>query len=422
MAHEIRKYTASSTRLLAYVLEQPALVQAVRELDGASLGKLIEHIGLEDAGELIALTSLEQLEQVLDDDLWRASQLAEDERFDPRRFATWLAVMLELGDDFTVRRLCALPRDLLTLAVHRLVLVVDMDALISEQPDDGTQKALDSALHEEWEEFRVLARDSDAWEALWQALTALDQDHHELLRDVLERCAALDAEIVEEHGGLFEAIRATDVLDDDVSEDRKSRRSALGYVAPADARSFLALAAQRNPSQVRDPMTKAYFRGLSTHAPFRTSDEPRVRSKASLATATADVPALIALMQEAEVLGPRGSMPALPARSSNSTRTPRALFEAAMEALRDTNPRVFDERREELSYLANVLLAGLPERKLRPVEALHLAIVHCSRGLQRELKARRAKVDRASATHLLLEIPADVLFRIGSAPPSRRTQ
>jgi hypothetical protein len=405
------------------VLEQPALVQAVRELDGASLGKLIEHIGLEDAGELIALTSLEQLEHVLDDDVWRASQLAEDEHFDPRRFATWLSVMLELGDDFTVRRLCALPRDLLTLAVHRLVLVVDMDALISELPDDATQKALDSALHEEWEEFRVLARDSDAWEALWQALIALDQDHHELLRDVLERCAALDAEIVEDHGGLFEAIRAADVLDDDVAEARKSRRGALGFVAPADARSFLALAAQRAQSLERDPMTKAYFRGLSTHAPSRTSDEPKKRSKATgLATATADVPALIALMQEAEVLGPRESTPALAVRSSNSTRAPRALFEAAMEGLRDTSPRVFDERREELSYLANVLLAGLPDRQLRPVDALHLAIDHCSRGLQRELKARRTKVDRAFATLLLLEVPADVLFRIGSGPPSARAQ
>jgi len=418
MATEIRKPASTSTRFLAYVLEQPALVHAVRALDGASLGKLIQHIGLEDAGELIALASLEQLEQVLDQDLWRAANLSEDEHFDPRRFATWLAVMLDVGDDFAVRRVSALPRDLLTLAVHRLVLVVDMDALASEQPDDATEKALESALHEEWEEFRLIARDYDAWDPLWQVLVALDREHHELLRSLLERCAALDAEIVEEHGGLFEALGAADVLDDDVAEERKSRRGELGYVAPADARSFLALAAKPGQSHERDPMTKAYFRGLRAQERVFVDEPPsRVSQASGLAAMPADLPALVALMQEAEVFGPHDhglAAAALPARSSRAPRAPRALFEAAMEELRERHVAVFDERREELSYLTNVLLAGTPDRELRPVEALELAIEHCSRGLQRELKT---KASRAAAVQVLLRVPADVLFRVGFASP-----
>lgn len=399
MANDIRKHSspsASSSRLITYVLEQPALVQAVRALDGGSLGKLIQHVGLEDAGELIALTSHEQLEQVLDQDLWRAANLSEDEHFDPKRFATWLAVMLNIGDAFAVRRVCALPRDLLTLAVHRLVFVIDMDALMSDPPDDATEKALDSALHEEWEEFRLIARDHDAWDSLWQVLIALDQEHHDLLRSLLERCADLDAEIVEDHGGLFEALSATDVLDDDVAEERKSRRGALGFVAPADARSFLALAAKPEPPRERDPMTKAYFRGLRQEA-----------------QAPADLSALVALLRELGVHDERPAAAALP--TGDARRSARALFEAAMEQLRDTHVAVFDQRREELSYLTNVLLAGTPDRELRPLEALELALDHCSRGLQREL-TRGSSV--AAAVRVLLRVPADVLFRIGYVPGS----
>jgi hypothetical protein len=388
--------SSSSSRLLSYVLDQPALVHAVRALDGGSLGKLIQHVGLEDAGELIALVSHEQLEQVLDQDLWRAASLSGDEHFDPKRFATWLAVMLNVGEDFTVRRLCALPRDLLTLAVHRLVFVIDMDALMSDPPDEATEKALDSALHEEWEEFGLIARDSDGWDSLWQVLVALDQEHHELLRSLLERCAGLDAEIVEDHGGLFEALRTTDVLDDDVAEERMVRRAALGYVTPADARSFLALAAKPAPSRERDPMTKAYFRGLQ-------------REEHS----TADVSALIALLQQLGVQEERTRVAKLPAGAGDATGSMRALFEAAMEELRDTHVAVFDERREELSYLTNVLLAGTSERELRPIEALDLVLDHCSRGLQREVESRPSL---AAAKRVLLRVPADVLFRIGYAP------
>jgi hypothetical protein len=380
--------------MLTYVLDQPALVHAVRTLDGGSLGKLIQHVGLEDAGELISLASSEQLEQVLDQDLWRAANLSDDEHFDPKRFATWLAVMLDVGEEFAVRRVCALPRDLLTLAVHRLVFVFDIDALMSDPPDELTEKALDSALHEEWEEFRLIARDSDAWDSLWQVLVALDQEHHALLRSLLERCADLDAEIVEEHGGLFEALSATDVLDDDVAEDRKSRRGALGYVAPADARAFLTLAAKPAPPRQRDPMTKAYFRGL------RIEQQP-----------TADVSALVALVRELGAHDERPTTTALP--TGEAPRVSRQLFEAAMEELRDTHLAVFDERREELSYLTNVLLAGTPDRELRPFEALQLVLEHCSRGLQREL---HGKSGLTAAAEVLLRVPADVLFRLGYTP------
>src|SRR3954470_7072523 len=117
-----RQQVPASTQLLMRILERPGLAAAVRELPGAVLGKLIDRIGLEDAGDLVALATTAQLERVFDDDLWRAEKAGDDETFRPERFALWLRVMLEAGESFLVQRLCELPQDLVALAVHRLVL------------------------------------------------------------------------------------------------------------------------------------------------------------------------------------------------------------------------------------------------------------------------------------------------------------
>jgi hypothetical protein len=85
-----RLHDSTSTALLTRILERPGVVAAARELPGAVLGKLVERIGLEDAGELVALASTAQLERVFDDDLWRADRVGGGETFRPERFALWL--------------------------------------------------------------------------------------------------------------------------------------------------------------------------------------------------------------------------------------------------------------------------------------------------------------------------------------------
>ena len=83
----------SAGRLLRHVLERPELVREVRELRPAELGKLIDFVGLEGAGELVALATTEQLERVFDEDLWTSERAGEDPHFDSKRFATWLEVI-----------------------------------------------------------------------------------------------------------------------------------------------------------------------------------------------------------------------------------------------------------------------------------------------------------------------------------------
>ena len=186
MANLERYRTPSATRLLHHVLESPALVAAVRELPPALLGKLVDAVGLESAGELVALATTSQLERVFDEDLWREDAVGDDPRFEPARFALWLEILFEAGEAAVVTRLCELPLDFLILAVGRLVLVVDIDRLGVELSEDAedlelVEKALDSSLCEEWEEFRLIARDQQAFGTIVTALFALDREHHERL-------------------------------------------------------------------------------------------------------------------------------------------------------------------------------------------------------------------------------------------------
>ena len=289
----------------------------MRELPGAVLGKLIERIGLEDAGELVALATTAQLERVFDDDLWRAERAGGDETFRPERFALWLRVMLDAGEELLVQRLCELPQELLALAVHRLVLVLDMDVLAEQlapgdEEAEALERALETSLVEEWEEFRLIARDPDVWDDVWGALLSLDRDHHDRLRAILEACCAMSTEYISGQGGLFQVLTAEEMLDSDVAAARDDRRVAEGFISPADARAFLALARRGGGSDARDPITRAYFRGLAPNeaeaeAEARTDEAPKPAERrnrdAALAT-DADVRDLAALLREAEVIAP----------------------------------------------------------------------------------------------------------------------
>jgi len=425
--------TASTAQLLMRILDQPELVAAVRELPAAVLGTLIDRVGLEDAGELVALASTEQLQGLFDQDLWRATAPGEDEQFRPERFALWLEIMSEGGEGFLIEQLCALPRELVTLAVHRLVLVVDTDALWREvtEPSEELQRlerALDMPLFEEWEEFRLLARDPMHWDTVWAALLALDRDHHDVLREILEKCCALSSEYIEGQGGLYEVLTSEEMLESDVAGEREDRRAAQGFIAPADARSFLELARRGEQLETRDPITNAYFRAWANAKPARPAESTTRAIGTEQARPLADISKLVQLLEDAAVVGPTRQQPLAalaPGPGAAKERAGRArvdrpplaavertvlILQEVLDELRHEKPRLFSERIEELHYLANVLIAGSSGRRPRPVEAFEQAIAACNTGLERALGADRTL---ARAVALVETTPADQLFRRG---------
>jgi hypothetical protein len=414
-----RPQVPTSTNLLIRILDRPGLVAAVRDLPGAVLGKLIDRIGLEDAGELVALATTEQLERVFDDDLWRARRAGGDETFQPERFALWLRVMLEAGDDAVVRRLCELPEDLVALAVHRLVLVLDID-VVEEQLRPGDEEAeqlahaLDDSAFEEWEEFRLIAREPDAWEDVWNALVLLDRDHHDRLRAILESCCEMSTEYISGQGGLFQVLTADEMLESDVAAARDDRRVAEGFISPADARAFLELARRGNGGDARDPITRAYFRALSQPATVSAAGAPRTRETTA---APADARDLADILREAEVIAPPvqslGALPAMEGAKPEQTHLVAPLFEQAMKDLRERDPERFDARVREVGYLVNVWIAGGAHegRRPRPTEAMEVVLKTCEAGMRARLGSTDVTPQQACA--LLEETSADLLFRAG---------
>lgn len=378
----------SSGQLLKRLLDAPHLAERVQALPAPVLGRLINEVGLADAGELVALATTEQLAEIFDHDLWRSPAPGVDERFDSGRFLLWLEVMAEAGERFVAARLAELPQDLLTLAVHRHVLVLSLADLERELAGDDdafdAQKAFESCLTEELDDYQLIWRGGEGWDRLLAALLALDEEHHGLVVRLLERCAALSSGQLDDQGGLYDVLSSERMLEEDVAGAREERRAEAGFVAPSAARAFLRLASgpanAETPFTEHDPLTRAYFRRLGN-----------ATDKAAPPRASA------------------GRL--LPGMGATSAEP---LLIQALRVLSQDAPATFTRRAEELSYLANVFLAGgqLGGRRLRPIEAVELALQAADAGL-RHSSAQPANL--AAAVRTLRRYPCDGLLRLAFA-------
>lgn len=407
--------------LLTRILDQPNLVAAIEALPAPALGKLINHVGLEDAGEIVALATTDQIRRIFDDDLWRSERPGKDEAFDADRFALWLEVMLEAGEEFAANRLADLPEDLVTLALGKQVLVINIEemavAMSNRQSDDDAmlEKALESCLGEEIGEYRIISRRHEGWDAILSLLLALDRDHHDYLTRVLDRCCYAAAEYIEENGGLYDVLTSEEMLEADAAAEREDRRAEEGYIPPSSAASFLALAritglAEIIRSTERDPVTKAYFRGLRTQ-----SSAPTMRGKAKGGEPAVD-PAgareaarMLELLRDAEVLPKAQTMALLASPQEGDKGEAEGMLGQAMRRLAARPAGDHARRMEELAFLANVLTAGcsIEGRAMRPAEAARAAVAVCDLGLDHLVEREAKTVDGALAEG------ADKLFRVG---------
>lgn len=400
--------TLSSRDLLSRVLAEPHLVEAVRALPPRELGTLVRQIGLEDAGEIVALATPEQLLHVLDEDVWKSDAPGQDEALDDERFAVWLEVLLEAGDRAVADKLAELPDDLVMHGLFRQVLVLDMDALgqelaeLDEEEVDQIEKNLDGCLSHEFEGYRVISRRHDGWDSVLGVLVALDTHHHATLSRILDRLAHASRSLIDDEGGLVEALSDAEMLASDAAADRADRRAAGGFVAPSDARSFLALALKLPPEHVladeqSDPVTRAYFRELDKTPP-----------QVSPASTAAAAP-LLALIEKSAPSAPAPKL--LPSKSADPAIS---HFVAALNDLAERDPALHGRRLDELAFLVNVLIAGESKdgRALRPIEAVERAVGACAAGLAHVVSANKRK--KADPADVLAKVSADRLFRIGT--------
>jgi len=387
--------------LLSQLLEDPELAPALRALPAPALRQVILRVGLEDAGELVAVSTLEQLREVFDEDLWRSARPGEDEAFDAARFAVWLEVLLEGGEAFVADRLAELSEDFLVFAVSRLVRVLDVAVLTAWATDPREGDLLDNVVEtqpcQELDEYLIVSRTEWGWGAVLTTLLAIDERHPDLLRAVLGRCATATHDEVRSAGELHTALRGEELLLEDARAEREERRAERGYVSPADARAFLALARTAPEGPEEDPITRAHFRELKAVVAAGRAAAP--------AAALSPPPPLRQLLAEAGV----------EAEAPETAPAPGSLFRRTLAELHERDPRAHQRLVEELAYLANVLIAGdtSAAHSWRPVEAAERALELCDEGL-RAIADRRGS-DPATAQEVLLGWGAVGVFRVAWA-------
>lgn len=411
-------------RLLARLIDSPDLVHAVRALDQEVFSALVRKIGLEDAGEIVALATTEQLVAAFDEDLFSNTRPGEREVFNSERFVIWLEVLLEAGEEVAAGRFAELSEEFVVQALSSIVLVLDHDALLASMSQGGedaayADKALESCLSEELDGYLLISRSVGGWDAALSLVLALDRDHRAFLVRILDRCADMASGYIDDLDKLATVLSAEDSLAEDVEAEREERRAGRGYVEPRAARSFLSLARMPLPTNARtverDPVTLAYFR-----------DVLKSTSPAVTDAARASAPRLRGLLSGVTgIIDPAPPAPAAPASDKTLLSERQLPLIGAMQYLSDSQPRTFSQRMEEIAYLANVLIAGAGTEyeRFRSAEAAEAVLATVAFGAElvaQELRpadqrSSDARAAPAELCHVLETYSADLLFRKASS-------
>jgi uncharacterized protein DUF6178 len=328
-------------------LDKTELARVVPQLAPEALHGQIRRAGLENCLDLVEAASDEQLTAIFDLDLWAASEAGSDEQFDADRFGEWIESLVERDAATAARVVARLDRSLVVTGLSRHVRVIDPGVLEPTAPSDDEpwESGLfaPTGLKAEIGGYIVHARRTEAWDAVVSLLIELSAGRPDCFHAVMRGCRRL-SNAGREQDGLDDLLDAPEQLLHDVALERGDRRVERGFVTPADARAYLALARRPgSPARGETPIVMATRRLLP--APARGVTDARYPDRRE----TAGLPSL-------------------------------------MEYLRDEHPDRCFTRERELALLANTLVAGcrLQSQAFTPEQAAQAVMATCSLGLLRQ--------------------------------------
>lgn len=360
-----------SNALLRELLREPELDALVRKLRGPDWKAVVRQVGLEDSSELLALSTPEQLIELIDETLWTDGT---SERFDVERFATLLEVLHDSTSQTLAEKVASLPEEFLTMALGQLVSVWPTELLrqLAETDESGVlDKRLDSHAFEEFDEFTLLSPSGLAWDPLVSLFTTWSDSQPELMSRLLGRLSLAHINGIAEVDELVNVLDELAEFEEDAKAEREERRARSGYVSGSDARAFLRLPPATTPGP-RDAISTAYFRRLhSEPAPLpadnRLIELLRRRARAETGDRERKLSAGSGLLQLALEDLARDA----PARHAEALEELAFLTNVVMVALADTQPDdtappVAEAMR---SVAASIEAAALGEVSLNPEES-----------------------------------------------------
>jgi hypothetical protein len=409
----------SPSALLARLINAPDLVEQVRALPNPVFAAVVRRLGVEDAGELVAMATTEQLVAAFDEDLFVNDKAGGREQFSVTRFIAWLEVILEAGDEAAANRVTELSQDFVVHALSSIMLVFDVDSLAerlrsSDPAAEAADRALENTYAEQIDQYLLVSRVETGWDAAFALVVALDRMHRDILVQILDRCVAVASGYMDDLAALSDVLSSVESLADDIEGDRQARRARLGYVDPLDAKSFLALARvapgeQSDPE--RDAISRDYIREIREVRD--ATDQP---TAVPLALDRGESASLRQQLMNAGM-----DVQTAPLLSDEDSVDEAQPIVVALQSLANDSPTCFDERMRELAYLANVMLAGatLDGKRLRPADASNASLQTVAFGATLVACEQNPGIDVrvVSASELqavLREYSADRLFRKAS--------
>jgi hypothetical protein len=409
----------SKQQLLQTLIDSPALPGFVRNLQTPVLKRLIEHVGLHDAGDLIALTTPEQMRDLFEVSLWESLTPGQAERLRPEKFLEWLDVMLEVSPAFAAQRLIELGDDFVVINFAPLLEVIDATVTMEHQEEGSCLCGLcmlvaRDASFELIGEHIVVGIHDDEWDAIRTTLVELEGEDAAFLYRVLSRIST--APTVRRFPGSGATSDAADTLLDDETYEREQRRERSGFVTPQIAAVFLKTTRQTARADLvaqreYDTITQRYFEQLAAAASAPTEpDEPAEEIEPDEPVASAvQMRALEEALVQAEVIGGQTMLLAGPQNS----KEPTLELQLRLDQLQLTQPDLFAARLSELIYLANVLMAGswYQGGRFTESEAARAALSCANLGLDAVLAA----AVRSEAADDILAAPPGIvrLFQVG---------
>lgn len=312
------------------------LARAVQQLPPEELHRLIKTRGLLASGDLIAVATPQQLQRVLDLDLWRPARPGMDPVLDPNRFAEWVEMLVESDAATALQTLANMDDSLVTAAIAQHVRVFDRASVPDVNPADCEVGG-----------YVVEARRGDTWSTIVRLLQCLANEGPGYFHRVMRGCVSL-SNSTPEVDGLHDLLTDSEQRMFDLATARAERQEQQGYVTAADARAFLQAARELrlggHTAPSTSPVAQAYFRAIEWTAP-------------------------------PEPVG------------GDLTTRPQSQLAAPGAASRFARLRTFMEfgaGTEELAFLANAIAAGcaVQMRPLTPLEASEAAAAVCNLGLE----------------------------------------
>src|SRR5262249_53333745 len=381
---------SESTSALARLIDTPHLAEVVSRLTPEVLHQVIRHHGLDACGALVAAATPQQVTAILDLDLWRPTVVGGAEQFDAARFGAWLEALMEEGDAVAARVIAEMDESLAVAGLSRYVRVFDPGVFEPTFSSDDEQEWNGPQAYDDCEceigGYLIRARTADAWDAIVGLLITLGEERPRAFHALMCGCRDLSNSTPEEDG-LDDLLLAPDQALHDVALEREQRRTRQGCLSPEDARAFLRMArlpARREQALSMNPIAAAYFRDLNEA--IASTDEPAPREARPAAAAIPDAQRAVSLDVVAEVMAEAGIASAQPRALLGPAGAAAARvmpLEPLMEHVLAAHPATYLARNQELTFLANALLAGCSvyTRALTIREAWDAAVGVCNVGL-----------------------------------------